>query len=874
MISTDLLDLLAGRWAPTGSRNRGPAPDPRRFPNRGNRNQPWGNRRGVPRRCVAPCFLLILACNGGGANADPSGTETDGWPGNTDSDVTSEGTAGTSSATGSSTTGSSTIGSSTTGLEPDPPPDPPPVAPFFEPEPLPAGPWVIAHVENTDDGVHAAIDDKSFALPAVGNAYGATWQEVDTIPAGSNDYLYAATEIEVPTGRNVFARLDQVRGIFADNANEQPGDVYAAGRFRAPLDVEPGANLIAAQVYGRRGAPTLEMFSTPDELVLNLADMTTPQYPVGDGSEQWVGVPVLNLTDLDTRHLRTHVLDNEFFEETIVAYPGIAAATVSQLAFKLIPKAVFPDAGQEIPVTLRVEPLWFEQSYEREITIQTVDIGATYRHTRRSSVDGSAQFYGVRAPTVVEADQTYGLMLSLHGAGVNAQGQVNAYSAKDWAYIVAPTNRREFGFDWEEFGRLDALEALEHARSVFPIDDGRVHLTGHSMGGHGAWHVGVHFPSKFSVISPSAAWISFSTYSQSIPDGVLGASRSASQTMDFIENFSNSPIYIIHGLDDSTVGPFQAQTMYDALRTIAAELWYHAQPDAGHWWDLDGDEPGADCVDWEPMFAEAAQRYVDSAPLAFRFTSAGPWVNPDHSYVRLIAEETPMENSRFDSLVNGAAVTLTTTNVRTLEVDTDVLLARQAESLTVDGMDIPLDGSVVTIGASTGKTPEQHGPLNQVFFGPVLYVYPDDGPNAYREYAAFLTAQWTIRGNGQAQAIPLSSLTGPLQDVYNIVYLGVPPNDIVDLPASMQFDTSDDAVTIGAQDFSEAAMAFVFPADTGRLSAVFTAVPGFEYLLNRYHPFTSRSGRPDYYIWRANGVEIGGFFDHQWAVDPTLAEVL
>jgi hypothetical protein len=314
--------------------------------------------------------------------------------------------------------------------------------------------------------------------------------------------------------------------------------------------------------------------------------------------------------------------------------------------------------------------------------------------------------------------------------------------------------------------------------------------------------------------------------------------------------------------------------MYDALLPIAPELWYHAEPDVGHWWDLDPDEPGADCVDWEPMFEVAAERHAHATPLEFRFTSAGPWVNPAHSYVRLVAEETPMENSVFESVVDGTQVTLTTTNVRSMQVDTDVLLASQMTSLTVDGADVPVDGTVVTMGPAEGKTPEQHGPLNQVFFRPVLYVYPDDGPNAYREYAAFLTSLWTIRGNGQAQSLAFSRLTAAHQDEYNIVYLGVPPDDILDLPASIGFDVSPDAVTFGGQDFIEAAAAFVFPADTGRLSAVFITVPGFEYLLGRYRPFSSRAGMPDYYIWRANGVRIGGFFDHEWTVDPELAEIL
>jgi hypothetical protein len=49
------------------------------------------------------------------------------------------------------------------------------------------------------------------------------------------------------------------------------------------------------------------------------------------------------------------------------------------------------------------------------------------------------------------------LVLSLHGAGVQGIGQAQAYSPKDWAYLIAPTNRRPFGFDWEEWGRRNGL---------------------------------------------------------------------------------------------------------------------------------------------------------------------------------------------------------------------------------------------------------------------------------------------------------------------------------------------------------------------------------------------------------------------------------
>ena len=70
------------------------------------------------------------------------------------------------------------------------------------------------------------------------------------------------------------------------------------------------------------------------------------------------------------------------------------------------------------------------------------------------------------------------------------------------AWIVAPTNRRRYGFDWQDWGRLDALEALDWM-STPEIDPDRIYLTGHSMGGHGTWYLGALYAHRFAAIAPS-----------------------------------------------------------------------------------------------------------------------------------------------------------------------------------------------------------------------------------------------------------------------------------------------------------------------------------------------------------------------------------
>ena len=75
--------------------------------------------------------------------------------------------------------------------------------------------------------------------------------------------------------------------------------------------------------------------------------------------------------------------------------------------------------------------------------------------------------------------------------------QARAYAPKPDFWIVCPTNRGRFGFDWQDWGRLDAYEVLDDALKATGVDPRRVYLTGHSMGGHGTWHLAANDPGRF-----------------------------------------------------------------------------------------------------------------------------------------------------------------------------------------------------------------------------------------------------------------------------------------------------------------------------------------------------------------------------------------
>lgn len=794
----------------------------------------------------------------------------------------------TDEATQTSSQGEESGESGETGDEPDPEPDPelpdpPPVAPSAEPEPLAGPTWVLGTVYGEGDGVRAAIEDESFELPTPGEeAYGVQWAEHEPTESGglqgsNGSSLYAAAEVPVEADQHLIVRTSRVRGVYTNNANFVPGLVYTGGWYYGALEATPGEdNLVVVQALSVNGnLPEAKLYTTPDELVFNLADLTAPSYPPGEPYAQWIGAPILNPTQEHAYDVRAHVIGSEWVEDTVVMHGGIPAGTTSQVAFSLVPKQL-PEPGESFVVRLRVEPLHFDWSYEREVEISVVESGSVFRRTRRSGVDGSVQYAGVRAPDPAGAEDP-GLILTLHGAGVQGAGQAAAMANKDWAYIVAPTNRRPYGFDWEEWGRLDAIEALDDALAAYPVDDTNVHLTGHSMGGHGTWHVGIHFPQRFAVIGPSAGWISFDTYGgPAIPFGVVGAARAASKTLDFLPNLGDRAVYILHGLADNNVPAQQGQQMFDYLQDVTPDLWFHGEPGAGHWWDNDPDTPGTACVDWPPMMEEMVARSTDPRGLDFDFISAGPWVNPTRAYATIRSADSPLERPTLSSRREGDTLRLTTTNVRSLEIDTAMLADQGVSALEVDGESVELGaGASVLVGPEEGKHPEVYGPLNQVFMRPFCFVWPDDAPPEYADYAAFLSSWWAVQGNGQACGVPLSRLRQDVRANMNLIWLGFQDSsDLPDLPDSLQLSWNAEGIDFGGQVFDDVALGFVYPGDNGRLSAAFVTPAGSERLLFRYMPFSSRNGYPDYYIWRANGPYVGGFFDAQWQLSPDYVSYL
>ena len=56
-------------------------------------------------------------------------------------------------------------------------------------------------------------------------------------------------------------------------------------------------------------------------------------------------------------------------------------------------------------------------------------------------------------------------------------------------------------------GETDVFEAIESVRKRYNIDPKRIALRGFSMGGGGAWHLGLHYPDQWAVVEAGAGFV-------------------------------------------------------------------------------------------------------------------------------------------------------------------------------------------------------------------------------------------------------------------------------------------------------------------------------------------------------------------------------
>jgi len=675
---------------------------------------------------------------------------------------------------------------------------------------------------------------------------------------------------------------------------------------QVPVLLKKGENHLLFRCSRGRFKAVLSRPAAP--VWLNDKDLTLPDLLTGESVEAWGAVVVIN----GTRQIRKDLVlavSGDGLEPTMMAVGIMQPMSVRKAAFlmkgcapqnpgRLSIKAALYAGGQAQDVALHeiVFPLEAKSPFQN------------HKRTFRSGIDGSVQYYAVNPAQNRDPAFKPALVLSAHGAGVEAVNQAASYESKTWANIVAPTNRRPYGFDWEDWGRIDALEAMADFGRRYSLDPSRVYLTGHSMGGHGAWILGVQFPDLFAALGPSAGWISFRTYaSRQKDEGTTEIEKLAARplvqgdTLSLVRNTVNRGVYILHGEKDESVPVAQARQMAKTLAEFHKDFVYYEEKDASHWWDK-SDEPGVDCVDWAPMF-DFFSRHTLPAPDEIReveFVTVNPGISGRCHWAVIEAQVEPLKPSSVKLRLDPGAKRFlgTTQNVARLALDLSTLSETGEVTIQIDGQTlktVPRDktlwlyrkGETWSAGERPSpslKGPHRSGPFKDAFRNRMIFVYGTVG-NAEENAWAFQKARFDAecfqyQGNGCADIVADRDFDPASDPDRSVILYGNATTNKAWAPLLGDGDVRVErgSLVIGGTRFAgkDLACLFIKPRPKSDLACVGvvsgTGILGMR-LTNARPYLYAGYALPDLIVFNADvakaggqGIKLAGFFGPDWSV--------
>ena len=164
------------------------------------------------------------------------------------------------------------------------------------------------------------------------------------------------------------------------------------------------------------------------------------------------------------------------------------------------------------------------------------------------------------------------VLLFLHGAGERGSdgiaqttvglGPAIAREPERFPLLVVFPQCPADGY-WRDADLDIALEALQATLDEFACDEGRVYLSGISMGGYGTFSLALREPHRFAAIVPVCGGI-------------------ARKETNAAERLKHLPAWVFHGDQDAIIPVEESRTIVAALRALGADVRYTEYANVQH----------------------------------------------------------------------------------------------------------------------------------------------------------------------------------------------------------------------------------------------------------------------------------------------------
>lgn len=708
------------------------------------------------------------------------------------------------------------------------------------------------------------------------------------------------------------------------NGFPHEGDHYDFGWSLIPLRLKKGKNTFVLE-GGRFPRMRARLLDPDHTIAFTTRDLTMPDILKEETQNYHGAIRVMNVNK------------NWFKGGSITCEIGDKCLTtnissVSPMNIRKVPFEIpTPENLSENKVTYMLK-LRDKRGKVLHETSLVLNVKSKYDHHKQtfiSGIDGSVQYYSI-APSSNKEVENPALFFSVHGASVEAVNQARAYKKKDWGHLVAPTNRRPFGFAWEDWGRLDALEVFDHAQKLLKTDPQHTYLTGHSMGGHGTWYLGATYPDRWAAIAPCAGYPDLLGYRDSFTrrlktmsdedikqfgmtraqvnkmlssgkltdkqnillDSMMRRAGNPSRTLKLKRNYLHHGVYILHGEVDTVVPTFIAREMRANLGTFHNDFTYYEYPNGSHWY-------GDHSVDWPPIFDYFKFRSI-KAPNEINkieFYTAAPGVSSKSHFLEIHQQEIPFEISSFNFKKDSIS-TITTKNVATLNIDL-AKMGNTSNAIKVDGQEIKIEDNskVLSIVKNeetwksaekpdcTQKGPHRNGGFKDAFRNNMVLVYATKGSQEENEWwyhrALFDAEKFYYRGNGNMEVVKDSEFSIEKYPDQNIIIYGNRTNNVAwkSLLNSCSLQVENGKLTLGEKSFNgdEFGAYFIYPRQDSKVASIgIVTATGTKGMKASYanHYLVNGTTFPDVTIFDSSVVNNGisgvlctGFFGNNWSVE-------